>query len=219
MKLSEKTINVLKNFSIINPSIALDKGNTVKTIDSLKTILAVAKLDDEFPSDACIYDLSRFLSVLSLYKEPDIEFEEKFFVISEGNRKTNYAYSERRLLVLPPNKEIELPSEEVEIKLAWEDIETVIKAASKLQLPEIAFVCDGDEIYIRAINADVPNADTFDIKLDETSENVFKFILKSEKLKLIPQNYTVKISKAGLAKFEGEYVDYTIPCDKRSTFK
>ena len=219
MKLTEKMISVLKNFAAINSSIALSKGNVVKTMDPLKTIVGIAKLDVEFPSEACIYDLTKFISVLSLYKDPDIEFESNHFVITEGNRKTNYTYAEKRLLILPPEKDIELPSEDVVVPLNWEDLETVVKAASKLQLPEIAISCSGESVYIRAINSEVPNADTFDIETNVNSSHEFNFILKSEKLKLIPQNYEVKISKAGLAKFEGEYVTYFIPCDKKSTFK
>lgn len=40
MKLSARTINILKNFSTINPSIVLKPGNTVTTISTNKTIMA-----------------------------------------------------------------------------------------------------------------------------------------------------------------------------------
>jgi hypothetical protein len=42
MKINNKTLNILKNFATINPSIIVKPGNTLKTISSSKTILARA---------------------------------------------------------------------------------------------------------------------------------------------------------------------------------
>ena len=63
MKFSNETVNILKNFSMINPSIAFKKGNALATMSPQKSIMARAMLDDEFPSNGAIYDLSRFLGV------------------------------------------------------------------------------------------------------------------------------------------------------------
>ena len=72
MKFSNETLTVLKSFTSINKSILLAKGTVLKTITPEKTLIAIANIDQEIPSDACIYDLSRFLSILSLYNDPDV---------------------------------------------------------------------------------------------------------------------------------------------------
>ena len=51
MKLSEKTLNLLKNFSTINQSILFKKGSSLRTISVMKNILAEAVLEDEIPRD------------------------------------------------------------------------------------------------------------------------------------------------------------------------
>ena len=61
MKLSEKTVNLLKNFASINQSIAFKKGNTLRTMSVMKNILAEAEIEEEFPKDFAIYDLVQFL--------------------------------------------------------------------------------------------------------------------------------------------------------------
>ena len=42
MRVSTNTLNVLKNFAKINPSIVIAEGNVLKTISPSKTIMAKA---------------------------------------------------------------------------------------------------------------------------------------------------------------------------------
>jgi len=74
MQISNQTIEVLKNFAMINPSIAFQSGNVLQTVATNKTIMAKAELADSFPSAGAIYDLSRFLGVVSLFETPEYEF-------------------------------------------------------------------------------------------------------------------------------------------------
>ena len=50
MKLSDKTLNLLKNFSNINQSILFKKGNKLRTISVMKNILAEADIVGVSPS-------------------------------------------------------------------------------------------------------------------------------------------------------------------------
>lgn len=75
MKLSNETLNVLKNFAGINSGIEFKTGNKLSTISSTKTVLAKATLKDQFPQDFCIYDLNQFLSVHSLGKDTELDFD------------------------------------------------------------------------------------------------------------------------------------------------
>ena len=69
MKLSENTITILKNFSGINQSILVKKGNKLRTISIAKNILSEAEISENFPRDFAIYDLNQFLNCL-LYTSP-----------------------------------------------------------------------------------------------------------------------------------------------------
>ena len=51
MKLSDKTLSVLKNFSSINQSILFKEGNKLRTISVMKNILAEATINEEFSRD------------------------------------------------------------------------------------------------------------------------------------------------------------------------
>jgi hypothetical protein len=75
MKLSDKTISVLKNFSSINQSILFKEGNKLRTISVMKNILAEATISEEFSKDFGIYDLNQFLNGLSLHQSPELDFK------------------------------------------------------------------------------------------------------------------------------------------------
>ena len=62
MKLSDETINILKNFSSINQSLLFKQGNVLKTISGLKTIFAEVTIQENFPKEFAIYDLNKFLA-------------------------------------------------------------------------------------------------------------------------------------------------------------
>ena len=70
MKLSDKTINLLKNFSTINQSILFKHGSKLRTISVMKNILAEATITEELPQDFGIYDLGQFLNGMSLHQSP-----------------------------------------------------------------------------------------------------------------------------------------------------
>ena len=79
MKLSDRTINLLKNFASINQSILFKQGNQLRTISVMKNILAEANIDEDFPQDFGVYDLSQFLNSLGLFQEPELNFTGREF--------------------------------------------------------------------------------------------------------------------------------------------
>jgi hypothetical protein len=217
MKFSNETLNVLKSFTAINKSILLTEGNVIKTITPEKTLIAIAEVPDTMPSQACVYDLSRFLSILSLYNEPDVEFGDKYFVISEGKRRTKYVYADISMIHTPPEKEITLPSEDVVVNVSEGDLSSVLKAAGVLQFSEVAFVGEGGKCFLKAIDSSNENADDFGVEIGET-DDTFKVIIKTDNLKLLPLDYQVTICSKGISEFKGKGVTYYVAIDSKSTY-
>ena len=88
MKLSNETVTVLKNFSTINQNLVIKTGSDISTMSAMKNIVAKAKVKESFPKDFAIYDLNEFLSCLSLFEKPDLEFDDDFVIITEdGNSR------------------------------------------------------------------------------------------------------------------------------------
>jgi len=217
MKFSERTLTILKSFSQINKSILMRQGNVLRTITPEKTLIANATIPDTIPSDACIYDMSRFLSILSLYEEPDVEFHDKYFIISEGKRRTKYVYADISMIHTPPEKDITIPSADVVVDVNWDDISSVLKAAGVLQFTEVAFVGVDGKCYLKAIDSSNEGADDFGVEIGETADT-FKIVIKTDNLKLLPQDYRVTLCSKGISEFKGSDVTYFVAIDSKSTY-
>tara|TARA_Y100000389_G_C17360782_1_gene463629 strand:+ start:356 stop:1018 length:663 start_codon:yes stop_codon:yes gene_type:complete len=217
MKFSERTLTILKSFSQINKSILMKQGNVLKTITPEKTLIANATIPDTIPSDACIYDMSRFLSILSLYEDPDVDFNDKYFIISEGNRRTKYVYADISMIHTPPEKDITIPSADVTVDVKWDDLQSVLKAAGVLQFTEVAFVGTDGKCYLKAIDSANAGADDFGIELGNTADN-FNIVIKTDNLKLLPQDYSVTLCSKGISEFKGTDVTYFVAIDSKSTY-
>ena len=129
MIIHNETVEYLKNFAEINQSLVIEKGNVIKTVSEQTNVMAKADLGQEFPQDFAIYDLNKFLGVLSLFAEPKFDFSEKSVkiqssvdanIFTAGDSVGEYQFAnmslfenERKILA----KDIELPSEDASFKL------------------------------------------------------------------------------------------------------
>lgn len=202
MKLSNETLNVLKNFSSINQGIEFKRGNKLATMAATKSVLAKATLKDEFPQDFCIYDLNQFLSVHSLYKDTELDFSDIDVIFKSGRSKVKYRKTEKNQIVVPPEKELSLPTVDVTFSLTEEDYNSILKTASVLQSPHVSIESSGDKINLTAFNADDNSAHTNSIEIGDSNGKSFKMVFLTQNLKMIAGSYDVEISFKGLASFK-----------------
>ena len=220
MKLSDKTLTILKNFAGINNSILVKQGTQLRTISVAKNILAEAEIDEEFPRQFGIYDLNQFLNGLSLHQDPEMDFsEDSYLNIREGKRRVKYFYADPQVIVSPPDKEITLPSEDVHFQLDSTSLEKLLKAAAVYQLPDLSAVGGAGvvKLVVRYKNNDTSNE--FAVVVGET-DKVFSFNFKVENIKIIPGAYDVIVSQKLLSKFTNTSCDlkYYIALEPDSTF-
>lgn len=219
MKLSADTVALLKNFSSINQSILIRQGKQLRTMSVMKNILVESDIPEEFSRDVAIYDLNQFLNCLSLIEDADILLEENAIVITDGTNSIEYRYSDPSVIVAPPEKDLVLPSEDVCVVLTEDSLLTVKKAAAVLQIPDVALIGDGNNIFLTVRDKKNSGSNSYRIMVGQT-ESVFQFNLKVENLKLVAGDYDVVISKSNLAKFTSHSrpVTYFIALEPDSTF-
>jgi hypothetical protein len=220
MKLSDKTITLLKNFSSINQSILFKHGNSLRTISVMKNILAEAVIEEDIPKDFAIYDLNQFLNGLNLHQNAELDFQnDNYVVIKEGKIRSKYFFADPNVIISPPDKSINLPTEDVCFLLDTKELDKLLKAASIYQLPDLSVV--GEAGVVKLVVRDKKNdtSNDFSIIVGETNEE-FIFNFKVENIKIIPGNYEVVISSKLLSQFKntGFNVTYYIALEPDSTF-
>lgn len=224
MLLDEQALTVFKNFAQINPSLLLVPGSTVATMSPSETILASVEFGSsvDFPSRGAIYDLNRFISTLSLFENPDLDFNDTCVKISKGKKAVKYTFAAENMIVVPKDgTKLQFPVPEVEVELIWDELAAVLKASAVLNSPEIAFKGRDGELLLVAQDSANPTADTYESPIGNTDKE-FTFIFKKENLKLLNLNYDVRISSKGIAEFtskndEGPKLKYYVAVEANSS--
>ena len=221
MKLSEKTLTVLKNFAGINNSILVKEGTQLRTMSVAKNILAEAEIEEDFPRQFGVYDLNQFLNGLSLHQDPEMDFsEESYLTIREGRRKAKYFFADPQVIISPPDKQITLPSEDVHFQLESTSLEKILKAAAIYQLPDLCVV--GEAGVVKLVVRDKKNdtSNEYSIVVGETDKE-FSFNFKVENIKIIPGAYDVVVSSKLLSRFTNSQFNltYYIALEPDSTFE
>ena len=226
MKLSNDTVTVLKNFSTINQNLVIKEGSNISTMSAMKNIIASAEVKESFPLDFAIYDLNEFLSALSLFENPDLDFKEDFVIMTEdgsSSKTLKYWYSDPSV-VTTLEKEITMPSPEVSFNLSSNILSDIQKAAAVIGVPDMVLTngrIGGSDLKVTDKKNDTAN--DYSISFDTDSDNQdanYKFWFKVENLRLLPGSYDVKVSSKNISYFKNTNVDveYFIALEPESTY-
>jgi len=221
MKLSDKTLSLLKNFSSINQSILIKEGDCIRTISVMKNILAEAKVPEEFPKDFGIYDLNTFLNAVStLHVNPELDFtNNEYLLIREGKKRNKFFFADPSVIVSPPEKTISLPSEDVCFELDTQQLGTLMKAAAIYQVPDLSVIGEAGVVKLVVHDKKNETSNTHEEVVGET-DSEFCFNFKVENIKILPGTYEVVVSQKLLSRFTSKNHDltYYIALEPDSTF-
>ena len=223
MELNEKTIDLLKNFSGINPNIMIREGNTIKTMSEARNVLATASAVEQFPKDFGIYDLNEFISVLGLVDTPSLKFNDEYVTISDssGRSQVKYFFSAEETLTTP-SKDITMPSTEVSFDMTNDTLNKLKRAASTLGHEEVSISSKDNLINLSIVDSknSTSNSYSIDIVGEYPEGATFNFIMSISNLKILPGDYKVEISKKLISQWSHNEIDvkYWIALEKSSTF-
>ena len=224
MKLSEHTVDVLKNFATINQNLVIKEGSTLSTMSAMKNIVAKADVEESFDKEVAIYDLNEFLASISLFTSPILDFKEGFVTIKEESSPKNslkYFYSDPSV-VTTPSKTITMPSKEVSFTLNGENLNKLKRAAGVIQAPDLVLEKKDADVFLTVKDKKNDTANTFSIDVDTTTEGSnFKFYYKVENLKVMEGNYDVEISSKNIShlKSTNKDVEYWVALEPESTYE
>ena len=203
MKLSENTVNVLRNFATINQGLVFKSGNTLRTVSKQQNVLAKATVTESFDKNFAIYDLNRFLAVLSSMNDPNLTVGTGNVKIASGTSKTTYGLSDETMVVSAPDNDISVQNAEVKFTLTKDSLAQVLKLSGVLGLPNIAVRGNRKKISIAAVDVKNQDSDVFSVDVGDTDAE-FQFIFVTENFKMIPGDYEVQISSKGVAHFKSK---------------
>ena len=202
MKLSNDTREVLKNYSTINANLLVTSGNQIATMSQMKNIVSKATLPDTFESEFAIYDLNEFLSAMSLFDDPELDFGDSSVKISQGGQSLNYFYSDPTV-VTTPKSDITMPAPDAIFTLKQSVFNQVLKASSVVGVPDMVLdVNENGQMNLRVSDRKNDTSNSFSVEVGEGGTPNQKFFFKVENLKLLSGDYEVKVSSKGISNFK-----------------
>lgn len=219
MKLSKETVNLFKNFASINTNLLLKPGNEVSTISGQKNVVSDTTVTENFPKDFGIYDLNEFLGALSLFEDPDLDFQDKYVVIKEGGSSIKFFAADPSVLTVPKNK-INFPEADIEFTLTATMLNMISRTSSVLKVEDLQVVGDGSSINLQVGDKKNATGNSYSCFAGNTTKK-FKANIKVDNLKMLPGDYIVTISNKKISRFKSTAGDlvYYVAVESDSSFE
>lgn len=223
MNLSNETLAILKNFAAIQPNILMKAGNEIKTIAEAKNIVAKATITETIPQNIGIYDMSDFLSSMSLFSNPAFDFDAdgKSVTISEGKSSLKYFLSDESSLTFP-QKDVAMPPIDVSFTLTADTLASLRKATALLGVDTISVEDAGSGIVVRVKNPKNATSNSYGTEVEGNNNgHTFKFHFDIANFKILPGDYEVGISGKLISHFKHKTlpIEYWIALEKSSTYE
>ena len=159
---------------------------------------------------------------MSLFKEPVLSFSDKYMTIAEEDNSSSckYHYSDPSVIVTV-DKEIKMPSIDVEVDITEENLKKVITAPGTLGVTDLVLTGQKDStIQLKVKDKKNKASNDFAITIGSGASAFFEFYFKVENLKLLPGDYKVQVSSKGISYFQHKNLDvsYFIALEPESTY-
>ena len=209
--LSRTTLDVLKNYATINSSIVFRKGNTLRTISNAENILSQFTSEEIFPTDFAIYDLSQFLSGITLFDNPKLDFTSDDYVrIGSSGRSVKYYFSDREItLKSAPEKNVNFPGADIQFNLTADDLIALQKASAVYSLPDMSFQSKNGKIRLLLSDKENDTSNTYKQDIVGECTGDYSLDLKIENIRILPGDYNVKVSKNLISEWNNTTLDLT----------
>jgi len=200
MKISPKTLTLLKSFANINQGIIIQPGNVITSAAASGEIFAKAVVEETFEDRICIFALNEFLNMFGMFKDADISVDNSdgngTIIISEGNRKVEYvAASESTIVTLDPNKKSPNLETLASFVLSSQDLISLKKSSQYLKFDDLLFLSNGKKLCARVFDSKNPSSTKFEIELEAEVHSSFKAFVQMDHLKILDLTYNVSINE------------------------
>lgn len=196
MKLSDNTLEIMKNFSQINANLFIEKDtNLLRTVALSKNIFAEVEVAETFPENVGILNLHKLLQTISMFDDPDFQFNDSHILITEatGRNTFTYYYTDPSCLTYPKASVKDFPTP-VSFILNESTIEQIIKASKVTQLPDIKIKYDANVVSLELKDCQNPTSNVFSFQADGEGDTSLEAFMKVENLKLVAGDYKFFIS-------------------------
>lgn len=208
MKLDERTVQILSNFSQFHREMHFPAGDVIRIMTESKSVVARAQLDEPIEKEFAIKDLPRFLGVVRLFDDPVIHITDHTLEIAEGDKRVSYTHANPAFVLRPVTKDIKVDAD-VKFRMPWSVFKEVRDAAAALGHKELAVIGDKSGVFLETLDSENPTSDVYRVRVSD-GEKKFKLLARIDQLRLIPTDYDVVVSLKGIMHLRSGNLEYFI---------
>ena len=220
MKLSKADLLFLSNFASINESMHFHPGTEQSVVANSGNLFAFGSFEEEFPKEFCLFDLNHFITTYRYIEKTGdtvLRFpeEEQYLIIQSKEATQDIRFCDPKLVEeLDRSKKYVIENPDVEFTLSESMFEYGIQGARINGHEHLCFEGDGEEIYMvsETVSQNGSNvSERHRRRLGQpnlTSKN-FTAIFEVAKLKMLNDDYQVRIAAKGGAQFSSKNREYT----------
>ena len=148
-----------------------------------------------------------------MFSDPQLEFANESFVNIRGGRQSaRYYFSDPEItLKSAPEKNVKFPGADLQFNLSGEDLTALQKASAVYSLPDLTFQSTEGSNEIKLVLRDKENdtSNTYEQSISGCCTGDYSLDVKIENIRLLPGDYTVKVSKHLISEWTNTNVDLT----------
>jgi hypothetical protein len=221
--LRPRTIDVHRNYALINQSIIIKPGSILGTaMPKGGSIMARVKVPQEFPTKFAIYDLKRFLAALAMFQKPKLTFLNTAHMEIRDEEATEFGLVVRYPLADPRCLDVmteEPPNIEPDVIFKWtpELRDLFSDLVVNLKLPHFILSGDGEKVHLAATDQEDESNVRGRMPVGKTDKVFRKVWAAGDWMRLLwtsseigkdgkffPASYRVGVMLRGLAQFVSE---------------
>jgi hypothetical protein len=219
MELSQRTVEILNNFNVINPlGLVFPEGNTLTHMPAKSmNIIAVAEIDETIEQRFAVFNISQLLNCIRSFDTPQIVVDNLKIFISDVNKIElgEFVISSASEAVIKPTPKIKFPesSTQLSFQLTKEMYKLLLKGIAIVEAPSVALIGDGEQMFFTGLDENNSGKSEYKLPIGDTSEK-FRYVFPLDTLNKLMQgmDYTVSIAAAPtgvvISRFAGDRLTY-----------
>jgi len=212
MKLSKQTIEILENLSSLNKHFLFREGSSLKSCTPNKGLAVEAKVEEVFPSQVGVFDLSKILSCLKTFDDSELFFNENSVKVANDHSEAAFGLAQEDQLITI-KKDIVFNPSGINFDLRWAVIQEIIKYSNLMRtkvanssswtFDTLTIIGTGEFIVAQVQHSKKIEDETLKINLAQDSRK-FKFTLPIQLLNLVADDYLLEVSKSTVIRVSGK---------------
>lgn len=196
MKISQNTISLLQSFNQINSNLLVRPGNRLITRSATGSSQARATVDETFPTQFAIYDLSQFLGLLGVSTDPDIDFGQKNMTIKSSNGgEIEFFYADESLINAPPDSEVNVEPT-FTFTLTNNDIQVIQKTSAIVSATMLSVIGEKNKVMLKINDPKNTTSNSYKKELGTTDQQFLARMTIDNFRAIVADTYDVQVGNA-----------------------